>query len=414
MNIEYHPYDSDKDKEAVHRIWFEVGWMTKGDEKEIAAADIFIECSRALVARIDGEPECAVLSASGEIRHVDQDIPFAAVTSVTTSHVARKQGLASRLTARAIAKDASDGAMVVGLGIFEQGFYNQLGFGNGSYEHWASFDPARLRIPVEARIPRRLTHDDWEMVHAARLARRRGHGAVNLHPVGITRGDMAWSDKSFGLGYCDGPDGALSHHVWLTSREMEHGPYQVLWMTYQTAEQFLELMALIRNLGDQVRLIQMREPQSIQLQDLLECPFTRQQISERSKFESRIRAKAYWQMRICDLAGCLDHTHLRGDTVRFNLSLSDPIERFLPDDEAWRGLSGDYVVDLGPSSGAEPGRDPTLPTLSASVGAFTRLWLGVQPASGLAVTDDLSAPPALLEQLDWGLRLPQPKPDWDF
>ncbi len=414
MNIEYHPYDPEKDKEAVHRIWFEVGWMAKGDEKEIAAADVFIESSRALVARIDGEAECAVLSAPGEIRHVDQDLPFSAVTSVTTSHVARKQGLASRLTARAMARDVNDGAMVVGLGIFEQGFYNQLGFGNGSYEHLASFDPAHLRISVEARIPRRLTKDDWEMVHAARLARRRGHGAVNLHPVGITRGDMIWSDKNFGLGYCDGPDGALSHHVWLMSREMEHGPYQVLWMTYQTPEQFLELMALIRNLGDQVRLIQMREPPSIQLQDLLECPFTRQQISERSKFESRIRAKAYWQMRICDLAGCLAHTHLRGDTVRFNLSLSDPIERFLPEDEAWRGVAGDYVVTLGPSSSAEVGQSPALPTLSASVGAFTRLWLGVQPASSLAVTDDLSAPPGLLEQLDWALRLPQPKPDWDF
>jgi hypothetical protein len=48
------------------------------------------------------------------------------------------------------------------------------------------------------------------------------------------------------------------------------------------------------------------------------------------------------------------------------------------------------------------------------VGAFTRLWLGVRPASGLAITDDLCAPPALLDQLDRVLRLPEPKPDWDF
>jgi hypothetical protein len=72
------------------------------------------------------------------------------------------------------------------------------------------------------------------------------------------------------------------------------------------------------------------------------------------------------------------------------------------------------VVTLGPSSGAEPGQDAALPTLSASVGAFTRLWMGVRPATSLAITDDLSGPRALLENLDWLLRLPAPKPDWDF
>jgi len=60
------------------------------------------------------------------------------------------------------------------------------------------------------------------------------------------------------------------------------------------------------------------------------------------------------------------------------------------------------------------GRDPGLSTLTASVNAFTRLWLGVRPARGLAVTDELSGPPALLEELDWLLRLPDPKPDWDY
>jgi hypothetical protein len=127
-----------------------------------------------------------------------------------------------------------------------------------------------------------------------------------------------------------------------------------------------------------------------------------------------VHTSAYWQVRMCDLAGCLERTHLRGDVVRFNLALSDPIERFLDDDAAWRGLSGDYVITLGPSSGAEIGADANLPTLAASVGAFTRMWLGVRPASGLAVTDMLSGPPELLETLDWALRLPDPKPDWDF
>ena len=49
---------------------------------------------------------------------------------------------------------------------------------------------------------------------------------------------------------------------------------------------------------------------------------------------------------------------------------------------------------------ARPQPTPTRPTLTATVNAFTRLWLGVRPATGLAVTDDLSGPPELLQQLD--------------
>jgi hypothetical protein len=173
-------------------------------------------------------------------------------------------------------------------------------------------------------------------------------------------------------------------------------------------------MALLRNLGDQVRLVWVREPQGVQLHDLIEQPFKQRQISRRSEYESTVRASAYWQVRICDLAGCLERTHLPGDTVRFSLALTDPIERFLGDDAPWRGLTGDYTVTLGPSSRVEPGTDADLPALTASVGAFTRMWLGVRPATGLAMTDDLSGPPELLEALDRALRLPDPKLDWDI
>jgi hypothetical protein len=94
--------------------------------------------------------------------------------------------------------------------------------------------------------------------------------------------------------------------------------------------------------------------------------------------------------------------------------LTDPVEYAPGEDSQWRGVAGDYVVTLGPSSGAEQGSDDALPTLSASVNAFTRMWLGVRPATGLAVTDNLVGPPPLLEALDAVLRLPDPKPDWDF
>ena len=69
---------------------------------------------------------------------------------------------------------------------------------------------------------------------------------------------------------------------------------------------------------------------------------------------------------------------------------------------------------LGSESWAEPGTDSALPTLDTTVNAFSRLWLGVRPATGLAVTDELKGPRELLEALDWVLRLPEPIRDWDF
>ena len=73
------------------------------------------------------------------------------------------------------------------------------------------------------------------------------------------------------------------------------------------------------------------------------------------------------------------------------------------------------MISLGPESNAKLGTSPELPTLKASLGAFTRLWLGVRPATGLAVTDDLDGSPALLSALDQTLRLPNPGlGGWEF
>ncbi|MDE2729636.1 MAG: hypothetical protein OXI19_16540, partial [Gemmatimonadota bacterium] len=131
-------------------------------------------------------------------------------------------------------------------------------------------------------------------------------------------------------------------------------------------------------------------------------------VSEKGSFNTLIRGDGYWQARICDLEACMAKTHLDGPTTRFNLALEDPIEKHLDADAPWRGLTGEYVVTLGPESSAVAGADPTLSTLTASVGAFTRMWLGVRPATGLAVTDDLDGSPELLSALDRTLRLPVP------
>ena len=409
--MQYRDYDPEKDKQSVLRLLREVGWLEKGKED---LWDVCFAPSRVLVADIDGAAECLISTLPGVIRYLDEDLPLVEVAAVATSHIARGQGLARRLLARALAADVTDGAIVSRVCIFDQGFYNKVGFGTGGYELGLAFDPSTLRVNARARVPRRLTKEDGGLMHASRLARHRGHGAANYPSPSVTEIEVRWADKAFGLGYCDGPDGELTHHFWCGADNLENGPYGIRWMTYQSREQFLELLALIKTLGDQVHLVRMREPQGIQLQDLVERPFRRYQMSEKSRFECRMSAHAFWQVRILDLPKCLARTRLPSGDTRFNLKLSDPIENLLDADSPWRGIAGDYIITLGPTSAAEPGSDPALPTLTASVNAFSRLWFGVRPATGLAVTDDLSGPQALLEQLDTTLRLPDPKPDWDF
>jgi len=404
-------YDPTRDQQDVLRIYREVGWCTKPEHEEALAA--LVESGRTVVGEMDGSVECMVTTDPGTIRHGSRDLPLVGVTGVTTSRVARKRGLAGRLTARVLADWAAAGSLVAVLGVFEQGYYNQLGFGNGSYEHSCAFDPGLLAVPVKPRVPRRLEGSDWKRMHAGRLRRVRGHGACNIDSPQLTLADMRWGENGFGLGYEDA-DGELTHHLWCTAKDPEHGPYTVFWMAYRTREEFHELFGLLRSFEDQVRSIEMREPPGIQLQDLLQRPFKSRQITRRSPHENRITASAYWQVRLLDLPAALEATQLEAERTRFNLVLLDPIIRFLDEDISWRGVSGDYIVEVGPTCRASAGRDPTLPTLTASVNAFSRMWLGVRSATSLSWTDELEAPRGLLERLDVAFRLPVPSPDWEF
>ncbi len=404
-------YQPDRDRDAVLRIYREVGWATR-PEHEAAFAGL-VQSGRSMVSEIDGSAECMVTTDPGTIRHGDRDLPLVGVTGVTTSRVARKRGIAGQLTARALAETASDGALVAVLGAFDQGYYNHIGFGNGGYERWCVFDPSLLVSPVVPRVPVRLGNDDWEAMHANRLRRLRRHGACNIDAAQLTRADMQWAENGFGLGYVD-VNGDLTHHIWCSAKEPEHGPYEVFWMAYATKEQYYELLALLRSFEDQVRSIGLREPPGIQFQDLLKRPFRTRQITRHSQHENRMTAAAYWQVRILDLPGTLAETVVDAEPVRFHLALSDPVELLLDDDVPWRGTAGDYLVEIGPESYAKRGRDPSLPTLSASINAFSRLWLGVRSATSLAWTDRLDGPLDLLDRLDRTLRLPPPSPDWEF
>jgi hypothetical protein len=251
-------------------------------------------------------------------------------------------------------------------------------------------------------------------MHAARLSRLRKHGANSLLPAATTRCELIEHPGNSGLGYMDGPDGTLSHFIWLGANDVERGPYSVRMIAYQNGQQFLELMALLKDLADQIYGVRMREPAGIQIQDLLQQPFKNYRISDNSPFEHYNRAAAFWQVRILNLAGCLKGTHLPGISLRFNLSLSDPISSVLPASQPWRGVGGDYTVALGEVCEVSPGHATSLPEIKTTVNAFTRMWLGVRPASGLALTDDLAAPPELLSALDWAFRLPKPLIDWAY
>lgn len=409
--MNYRVFDPEKDKDAVHRIWRETGWIDSEESEQ--ALGTFLSGARALVADIDGEAECIVASLRGDIRYLDEELPLSIVAAVSTSRIARKQGFAGRMTAQLIALDAVEGAAVSALGMFEQGFYNRVGFGTGGYEHIVRFDPATLRVPSLKRPPKRLSVDNAEAMLDLMFNRHRRHGSCNVYGIESLKGELTFDKNGFGLGYFEDDGQTLSHFLWAHSKD-ENGPYRIGMLIYKTRAQFMELMAVMKGLGDQVHAVRMREPAHIQLQDLMATPFRRYNITERSDYRADNQAYAYWQVRICDLQACLAATHLWGEPVHFNLSLTDPIENYLDEGEPWRGVGGDYVVTLGPDSGAESGTDGSLPTLHAGVGAFTRLWLGVRPASGLAITDDVDGPDELLDALDRILVLPTPHPDWDF
>jgi hypothetical protein len=402
-------YQADSDGDAVLRIYREAGWVSKTEEEE--ATRLLIGSGRGSVAEIRQQAECFVLAHSGTLRYLDEDLPLSIVTGVLTGRVARQQGLARDLTAHRLTEEASAGAAVAILSVFEQGYYDQFGFGSGTTEHWLAFDPSLLIVPGKPRPPVRFTQSDGPTLHDARLRRLRGHGACSILAPEATRAEILWTENGFGLGYLDDRD-ECTHHIWCSAKG-ETGPFRVVWMAYRTRDQFLELLQLIRSLGDQVHSIRMEEPPQVQMQDFLRQPFKMRQITRSSAHENRMSAGAYWQARILDLDRCIASLRTAAP-VRFNLVLTDPVTSRVPENANWRGIGGQYTISLGQVSSLEPGLAADLPIVRASVNAFTRFWLGVRSATELSWSDDLDAPQEMLHTLDATVRLPSPHPDWPF
>ncbi|MCZ6887373.1 MAG: GNAT family N-acetyltransferase, partial [Gammaproteobacteria bacterium] len=229
-------YDHQRDLESVKRIWKEVGWVQT--DEQAGQLNHFFSVGDAVVLHIDGEAECAVHSTPGAMRHGDTDLKLGAVTAVTTSRIARKLGAARKLTARILARQAQSGCEVSALGMFDQGFYDQVGFGTGSYSHYFKFDPTTLRVDGGIRPPKRLTKEDWPAISDAMRSRLRGHGGCVLDPPEIVRSQIGWTENPFGLGYFDVK--ALTHFIWGEAKT-EHGPYIVSLMGYRNTDQLFEL-----------------------------------------------------------------------------------------------------------------------------------------------------------------------------
>ena len=401
-------FDYEKDLAAVKRIWREVGWVE--DEHEVKQLDYFFACGNTLLGTIDDVAECSVHTTPGTVLLGDVELNLCAVTAVTTSRIARGHAFAQNVTAQQLSNGASDGAQVAALGIFDQGFYDKLGFGNGAYDHRFVIDPANLRVKRKIPTPMRLSQEDFAAMHSAMCARHKVHGGVSLQPADLFRAELGFSAQSFGLGFGDADK--LTHFIWLKPTQ-DHGPYKILFMAYQNSQQLLDLLALLKSLADQVYSVSLMEPPEIQLQSLLDRPFRNQALTESSTHAAQHSSFSWWQMRILDVAACVAALSTRRNLV-FQLHISDPVEKYLEADADWHGVAGDYIVELGERSCATLGADATLPSLSCSVNAFTRWLWGVASASSLAITDDFVADYALCCELDQMIDFRDPRYGWDF
>ncbi|MDP6986604.1 MAG: hypothetical protein QGG74_01045 [Phycisphaerales bacterium] len=405
------PYAPDRDRAHCLRIMEEIGWGL-GEEKENGPLfDSYISECDVLVAELNGEAESFAVCRDGSMRYLDEDVSVGFITGVGTGRIARGRGLALTTTGAAVERAARGGAALARLGVFDQGFYDRLGFGSLGYMRSSTVDPRKLRVPKLARPPRRLTSDDADAMHACRRRRMRWHGACNLDGVGATHCEMLWEKTRFGLGFND-ETGRLTHCM-LVKPNGENGPYRVDWMAYENPDQFIELLSVLKSLGDQIHGVSMMDPPHVQMQDMLETPFLTLRSRDGGAFDVKPRSNAWEQIRILDLDACIAPVQLPGDGVRCTLHLDDPITEWLPADAAWKGLTGSYVLTLGPTSSIEPGSDHAFPTLTASVGALTRLWIGARPAASLVISDSFECQPELAAAIDGVMRLPAPISDWD-
>ncbi|MDC7222707.1 MAG: GNAT family N-acetyltransferase [Spirochaetales bacterium] len=405
----FRDYDKEKDSESAFRVWEECGWL-KDNKNDRKMFELFLDSGRTCVVDSKGSAEAVIITHPGKMRYQNSDLKLTAVSGVTVSRVLRKQGAAPRLLASMLAEEMKKGTHLAGLGMFEQGFYNRLGFGTMNYEHIYTFDPLHLKVYKKGGVPVRLTCKDWKECYRCHIERQQGHGFITIPSKKSFRARMM-EGNTFGLGF--ERKGKLSHYIWFDGSGGEQGPYRVRWMAYKNWDEFLELMGILKSLEEQVRSISLREPAHIQLQDFFEKPFQKNAQSAGGKFPTNNKARAYQQLRICHVESCLKAVEYSGKPFSFNLTLSDPILDYL-DEKDFTGSAGNYTVTIGSSSGAVRGHGKNLPLVKGSVNGFTRLWIGVKPASTLGLTEELAIPQELIEPLEAAFYKPWARSDWNY
>ena len=400
-----------EDLEHSLRIFREIGWMDgKDSDKDVFMA--YIDEGNSLVADLNGEVEVFVVTRSGCCKYLEDDIPFSAVTGVATSRVARQLGLAGRVTAMAIAESAKNGAAMSILGIFDQGYYEKFGYGNTVNHRISTIDPSQLKVPRLSRSPKRLSKNDAKAMHECRCRRKRYHGGCNLNGSGETKATTIWQEHGFGLGF-ENENGMLTHFLWIEPKG-EHGPYNVCFTGWETHEQFIELLSVLNSLSDQIHGVRMADPPRLQLQDFLTRPHATRRARKGGDFDINVVSQIWMQCRILDLPVCVGAMKCCGPPVSFNLELTDPVEKYLPKESSWRGVSGNWIIRIGENSSATLGSDPALQTASCTVNDLSRIWFGSSTAESVSVTGDFRSDPELIQAIDGVVCIPTPVVDWDF
>jgi len=185
------------------------------------------------------------------------------------------------------------------------------------------------------------------------------------------------------------------------------------WMAYRNYEQFRDLLGLLKSFEDQIFAITMPEPPLIQFQDFIDKPFRNYMKTAKSKFKFYNNVRANHQFRILNIFKCIEKTSVKNN-VTFNLELNDPIKDFFDDDAEWKGISGEYVIELGENSRIKKGIDNSLPKIKTNVNNFTRMWMGVLPASVLQIYENFEGDEKLIKKLDDIFNFHKPCIDWGF
>lgn len=407
------PYQPEAHETATLRNWKEIAWIDPdAKEKDTQVVARCLREWRTLIGLYNGSPEASSSWTPATIRIGTEDLSLCAITGVTTSRYARVEGLASRVTVAALQSGAQAGMAVAALGCFDQGFYNRFGFGNGPYIHVLRFDPATLRVDRLSRAPDRLDPEETGECHQARLRRFRMHGGVNIAAPIQTELDLFDSDNPLGVGFRN-ETGDLTHHMWLSGKDRENGPLSVGGASVSEPEQWLELLGYLRSLSSDIRLIRMPQPPGLQLSDVIHQPFRNMEVRFRGEYQMRFNMLPYYQLRILDLEAAIAALHIPGPERDLSVRISDPVAADF--DSEWPGTSGDYRLTIGsPCRIQRMERPVSDPDIRAGIGAFSRWWAGILPASSLVLTDEFHADPATCALLDRRPAMPSPLPDWDF